>query len=869
MPLPPSNVGSPALAGVVVRYGLEEGGELEGEPDLSELQDSTADLQEGLVQEQEHDPTFSSESSSPPPATTNPNPNNTRPHSPASSSPAASLAFTPTPANPPRVRPRPWVRAGARAEFPLPVPALDAEYREEDEDEVDADERYEYEGGDGDGEEEGDYEPLTPHTRRRSFLMDIINSTSRPRMKFPTPHPRYSNVSGGGTPEGETSKSGEGEGESTLGVVGARLRTAFAGATPRHGRRAPHPLSQTFVPPTSEEPHPANDIPTPLASSGLHLSSLQTPTTRFLPDANVNATPASHDSDRSSFVSTASSHDLTTHAYARANASFDPIMGMGLGERGGGVGVGRFNAGKLNAYLHGLNRRLAEENEGLVGRLRRVEEERGAGGYGRRLSGGARGRRVSAAGSALGDVEEDVGAEGWVEEKRELEEMVEMLTGEVNRCNEAKEEVDRALAAEKVERGRDKERWKERMGEVERGVEGIVNELEQKATDAERNVKEVEKKLKEGEQDIVMMERALESVEEERDVANQRAEKAEKMLGDGRELGGELKEANDRVAQVEGELRNANSQIRGLEDEVIRSDERLDVLEKELKEEKAMVSGRDRELVDANKRFGVADKELKASKEYIAALEADAGAAMERIESLEEQLASADKRLRLMDAQEEKLDQLEMDAATKNHFIGQLEEAVEGGKRRLVADEEKIAKLEGRIVSLEAEKQRQRENKSLDLSRSHMAVDADAQDDIEALESELDDANREIARLNTLLNQSPARRAIHKVKDAKIEMLEKEKEDLLERVKMLRNTMNEMGSPNRFVSGSGISPIHRQVLSMSIRGPRTPGAPLREVSVVFVCGDTRLTIYLDVLAEQLGGRFFGVALDCRNQPLAK
>jgi myosin protein heavy chain len=119
----------------------------------------------------------------------------------------------------------------------------------------------------------------------------------------------------------------------------------------------------------------------------------------------------------------------------------------------------------------------------------------------------------------------------------------------------------------------------------------------------------------------------------------------------------------------------------------------------------------------------------------------------------------------------------------------------------------------------------------LDPPKSHK--DADVESEVEALESELDDANKEIARLNLLLSQSPARKAIEKAKDTKIEMLEKEKEDLSERVRMLRNMMNEMGSSNRLINGgTGISPIHRQVLSMSMRAPRTPGAPLQDVSPI-------------------------------------
>ena len=59
----------------------------------------------------------------------------------------------------------------------------------------------------------------------------------------------------------------------------------------------------------------------------------------------------------------------------------------------------------------------------------------------------------------------------------------------------------------------------------------------------------------------------------------------------------------------------------------------------------------------------------------------------------------------------------------------------------------------------------------------------------------------------------------------KIKMLKKEKEDLLVRVMVLRNTVNDMGSPSKFVNVTGILPIHRQVLSMSMGAPVLLGLP--------------------------------------------
>jgi hypothetical protein len=146
---------------------------------------------------------------------------------------------------------------------------------------------------------------------------------------------------------------------------------------------------------------------------------------------------------------------------------------MGLGGHGG-HGVGRFNAGKLNSYLHGLNRRLHEENERLVDRLRRVEEDRrvvgstnesismiglnvGAGGGGRRTSVG---RRVSAGGSRLGDLKEE--EEDWAAQKVELEEIIKVLRNDADLYLGEKKDIEAELEKERSERMRDKEGWRER-----------------------------------------------------------------------------------------------------------------------------------------------------------------------------------------------------------------------------------------------------------------------------------------------------------------------------------------------------------------------------------------------------------------------
>jgi hypothetical protein len=429
--------------------------------------------------------------------------------------------------------------------------------------------------------------PVTPHSRRRSFLLDVINSNVRPRMRFPTPHPRRVSDNTTANSAYETNTS-----------------------TPSSHDLTPHPQANT----------------------------------------------PSCESNPVSFISTASSHDLTIHP--RVNTSFDPVV-MGMG----GPGVGRFNAGKLNTYLHGLNRRLQEENEGLLERLRRLEE----------------------------------GIES--------------------------------------ERAREKERWKERMGEVEKGVEGIVKEIETKAEDAKRKVLKVE--------------------EERRD---------------------KVTELQEQIVMMQDDARNV-------------------------------------------------DDELQLTKDYAAALEADAGAAEERIEHLENQLMNEQRNVQEMDAAakhaNERLKALEVDAQRAADLARQMEEALETAEKKMRSDEDEIAALKGRLSTLELHK----EHSKLSADRPLGVNSPEA--DLQEMEDELDKANKEIARLNALLRQSPARRAMDKAKDARIEILEREKETLTERIKSLKNHNN---TPSKLINASGISPIHRQVLSMSIRPPRTPGAPLRDVS---------------------------------------
>ncbi|OAX40162.1 hypothetical protein K503DRAFT_738032 [Rhizopogon vinicolor AM-OR11-026] len=765
IPLPRSRTASPAvtpLPSVIIQPPEDESNdEYEFSPDCSQdlpSQSAPEPEQEDSATQSDREPTFSSASSDP-----SNQANNDRtigPPSTAFPSPARSvLDFTPVP------RPR--------TRFNVP-PSHD-----------------ELDTGTGG-------ELLTPHTRRRSFLLSVINSTARPRMKF-TPHPqrRLSAL--------PVSQSSSGNSESISsggGTPAGALRTAFVGITPRPGRGRGHSLAQAHAPDSASS-----------AGDGDHLAS---PSDTELRGASV------------SFISNASSHDLTTHP--RANTSYDPALGTGQ------RGVARFDAPKLNHYLHTLNSKLQEENKTLVDRLRKYEEVKDA--EQRRLSlesmSPVQGRRISA-GNTLGDVEEEAGAEGWAEEKRDLEELVENLEVQIDKLAAEKESIGQALEAEQRERARDKERWRERMQEVETGVAEIVGDLEKKISEGERVLEERTKEA----------ERIRERLQSERDLAIERAAQAETAMEDGKELGGALKEANSRISVLTADLQSATAQIKDMEEEIMASDRRVDELEKELKEERLSAKLTNDDLHGQLSEMGAevmrskllaqsdrdSNEEVRELKTYTAELEEAAAAATERIQDLEEQLTSAQDRYNQLDAEEQdandRIEALENKAERASLLVGQMEDALEASEQKMRTDEEVVADLKAKISTLEREREREREMSRLLKGQHSEESNTEFEN---ALEAELEQAHKEIAKLNELLQHSPARRAMDAAKDQRIETLEKDKEQLQARIKTLRSASFEMSTPNKVANLSGISPIHRHVLSMSVKAPKTPGGPLKDLT---------------------------------------
>jgi myosin protein heavy chain len=489
--------------------------------------------------------------------------------------------------------------------------------------------------------------------------------------------------------------------------------------------------------------------------------------------------------------------------------------------------------------------------------MEHLRQQTFAGGAGSRRS--SAGRRLSDIGSTLGGVKEDAGGE----EKMEMEAELDAFRAELDECRRERDEVIVTVEAERAERSRDKERWRERMVEVERGVEGIIQDLEARVEKAEAAAHEKGSLLEE-------LEKALKRVEEEAAAARTRAESAENTLESQGELGGKLLEANGKLAKSTAALHDLQSHVEQLEDEIADADQNLRdeqlrsrKLQDDLKAKDVMLEGLERKLSGQTPKMQEGDRELQDAKAYITELEADAGLALDHIEALEQEIQEAREKAIGDDAAVAKFKQ----ASEQNAELAtQLEDALDAAEQKMRADEEALAELRSKVAAVERE--RDRAEKSCTEERNAELEEAENQ--IEALERELDDAHREISRLNSDLAHSPARKALDKARDAKIELLEKEKEDLQERLNGLKHEIAVWNTPGKFGNASGISPMHRQVLNMTLKTPKTPGAPLKDVyiSCYSIFPSTEPGNFLDVMATHVSlGPFFCCTIHYGNPTL--
>lgn len=513
-----------------------------------------------------------------------------------------------------------------------------------------------------------------------------------------------------------------------------------------------------------------------------------------------------------SFISTASSHDLTIHQ-PNVNASFDHVTGA--------KGVGRFNATKLNTYLHGLNRRLQEENEELMKRLNQRQP------------------------STIMEGDESMKSL----EIAALEDQVKALQAELD--NERKEKED------------EKERFKERIQEVEEGVNEIVEKLE----------KDLETMAEAKEQALVKAHRAQELKED----AEERARRVEVALaktskeasslrrstvsspsgsGSGTVEHEEFKEAIERIAQLEAELAISNDRCQTLEDGMDKLEDELEGLrldrqvgERKLETTKKQVGELNAEADVLDQRVKELEEELEESKEQAQQLLLEVERVQEEAATFKEEADGAKQDVEVL---QERVEFLETRCTRFENEARQMEEALEASEEKMTRDQEELGVLQREVERLRLliptgsvrSSVRASTNTAVSIHQSSASLPAATIEDVESLEKELDEAFREIARLQYQLRDSPTRDALVQAKDTRIEMLEKENAELEERVRTLRVLVSKGPLPGNGSLALLGTPLGRRKSFIgtpardmpSLRGPKTPGGPLREVRAFITHG---------------------------------
>ncbi|KAG8985046.1 hypothetical protein FRB90_004976, partial [Tulasnella sp. 427] len=560
-----------------------------------------------------------------------------------------------------------------------------------------------------------------------------------------------------------------------------------------------------------------------------------------------------------SFVSTASSHDLTIHP--RANASFDLISNT----------QGRLDHGKLQKQLSRMNQVLSKENAELndqkvsleESNLKLAEDNEELRKLVQALREGvelheAHIDMLESAGPVQEDEKEELYAELEAAEKeletakRQAEDLHSQLTT-----------AQKALREERAAHVTSKDEFEARLTQEAAEAEKILATLNKKILAVEADAKTMRKLAESREEEIESLRERLETADRSDEDNLQRAEQRAEDLRRAKD------KIQDRVVELEQERDAAKSKLNAQISTVQHLESRLERVEFDLKSERSRSKEVETELQSTKEtllltaqQLGDIESVLEKTSQELARKHESLSDAKERIAELEARISlEADTKglKEKVDALEDDLHGVESENQRLERSTKRMESALEDADRRASAFEEDKATFNVKIAVLEREKKdlqellaQARKNRPNTPSNSvsgnfdgedHMSL-IKHEDEIRRLEHELDSAYREIGRLRHDLCQTPCRKAIQTAKEEKIRILEDQKKELLEQLSSLRRILAEHvsvweepisvapGVTNKSVrlgSNQGTPAAHRSILSL--RGtPKTPRGQLKDVT---------------------------------------
>ncbi|GAA5861577.1 hypothetical protein JCM3774_002633 [Rhodotorula dairenensis] len=494
----------------------------------------------------------------------------------------------------------------------------------------------------------------------------------------------------------------------------------------------------------------------------------------------------------SSIASDRSSNDLTT--FHKGNTSL-PSGGSAAAEIG--PGGSRFDGAKLNSYLHALNTQLTDENQSLVQTLHKTAREKELlQAEARRLEDTIREMSVTQGAISFDASARDRTRADDSSFRDDLESLKSQLQATATERDALRSELA-ALGGAFPSADSSMTQRSDLLAELEHKdaeLETVRKQMEEQEAEFAQKMEDLERELcKVMEEQEAKVEQARREVEEQRreDEAERQAdrEKIRRLEAERDELqahrGGDDDSEDGRAARVALEQQVADL-------EVLVSDLRSDV------------ENRDDELVKMQEELDTAEERI-AELEILAAKaneddSGDAATLRQLLEQKEEEIKQ------LEDALDDSAQQL-VDNET---VLAERDAVVAGLKNDLAAEQERRVSLEARLSQLSVPKA-----KSPLANEVYNGAD---QEQIVALEEELDAAKREADDLRKKLAEVSERERLAKLHELEVEKLEADKANLEDRVKSLRQQVSSPYSPNKTPDKSwGLRPLPAVVT------PRTPG----------------------------------------------
>ncbi|KAH7098218.1 hypothetical protein BKA62DRAFT_622915 [Auriculariales sp. MPI-PUGE-AT-0066] len=423
--------------------------------------------------------------------------------------------------------------------------------------------------------------------------------------------------------------------------------------------------------------------------------------------------------------------------------------------------------------------------------------------------------------------------------------MMEDLAG----AERDKAEIQEELEQERGNRQNDNDIYKERLANVEQGVEKIIQDLENRLEHAEHDVKEARS--------------ALESVESDRDIQVARAERAEARLR-ARQDDGQVASTTE-MALAQDQIMELTSELSASKKANARLEEDLVDWKHELEGTRAQIRALERKARDVTDEGTGMDHDLRIAKALAAALQEQLDTQQAELNKLRDERDIDAERIHdlehdYMEAFQE-ADALKMQLERVRVAAQESEDALQEAEHKMTDDARDISQLRAQVSQLQRDSRDSSRRSIADLSTGRPAMSSSSRhvdaEDLEVLRAELDAANAEIGRLKFMSGQSNVRSAITKAKDARLEDLERRNEQLEE----------ELVGLNRFVQGaSSISNANvtlgnvatpmavRQTMNRInnlIRTPKTPGPPLKDPSWAHTTGQESLYINIANIQRQL------------------